>query len=307
MYSLITEDSRLMSIETDNAKRMIIANMVLNEYQKKVREFYREDPEPSRTEAGGTKWVEWNQRRIAFKISTESAILQAYQTEQFFKASSAAIEVSDTNKLSKIIASEASSEAIEGSVGKQVNIFNRLLSEKLATIEDVKETSAKMLTPISELGVITQRVKEIKQNLATAGVTFLDDEEITKLLLDKLGLKDSDVNFDEAQAEMRTNIETLISEGFDKAIPQLVAQKDKVLTFWKDESKLSTPESIIAQTEFLTTLFGEVTGLGKDFAPNVLLRMNPITLDLIAQSLNIDSDSFRTTLETTFKISLPSI
>ena len=41
MYSLITEDSRLMSIETDNAKRMIIANMVLNEYQKKVREFYK--------------------------------------------------------------------------------------------------------------------------------------------------------------------------------------------------------------------------------------------------------------------------
>ena len=72
------------------------------------------------------------------------------------------------------------------------------------------------------------------------------------MLLDKLGLKDSDVNFDEAQAEMRTNIETLISEGFDKAIPQLVAQKDKVLTFWKDESKLSTPESIMAQTEFLT-------------------------------------------------------
>ena len=307
IYSLITEDSRLMSIETDNAKRMIIANMVLNEYQKKVREFYREDPEPSRTVEGGNKCVEWNQRRIAFKIATESAILKAYQTEQFFKASSAAIEVSDTNKISKTIASEASSTAIEGAVGKQVNIFNRLLSEKLATIEDVKETSAKTLTPISELDVITQRVNEIKQDLAKAGVTFLDDEEITKLLLDKLGLKDSDVNFDEAQAEMRTNIETLISEGFDKAIPQLVAQKDKVLTFWKDESKLSTPESIMAQTEFLTTLFGEVTGLGKDFAPNVLLRMNPITLDLIAQSLNIDSDSFRTTLETIFKISLPSI
>jgi len=115
---------------------MIIANMVLNEYQKKVREFYREDPEPSRTEAGGNTWVDWNQRRIKFKIATEDAILKAYQTEQFFKASSTAIELQDTNAISKTIASEASSTAIEGAVGKQVNIFNRLLSEKLATIED---------------------------------------------------------------------------------------------------------------------------------------------------------------------------
>jgi hypothetical protein len=307
VYNLITSDSRLITIEKDDAKRMIIANMVLNEYQKKVREFYREDPEPSRTLLNGNEWVKWNQRRIAFKIGTESAILKSYQTEQFFKATSELIELQDVNAISKTIASEASSEAIEGIVGKQVNIFNRLLSEKLATLEDIKETSAKTLTPISELSFITERVNEIKQDLVKAGITFLDDEEITKLLFKKLGIKDSDVNFDEAQAEMRTNIETLISEGFDKAMPQLVAQKDKILTFWKDESKLSTPESIMAQTEFLTTLFGEVTGLGKDFAPNVLLRMNPITLDLIAQSLNIDSDSFRTTLETIFKISLPSI
>jgi len=306
VYDTIMIDDRLVTIQKDETKRMIIANAIINEYQKKVREFYQQDPEPSQTLNNGNDWAEWNNRRVAFKIATEKAILDAYKTEQTFKALNELVNSGTTNQISKLIASEASEHAITSIIGSRTNVINENLSKKLATIEDIKETSAKTLTPISELSLIKEQVKLAKIDLEKAGVTFLDDEEITNLILDKLGIKDSDVNFDEAQAEMRTNIETLISQGFDKAMPQLVAQKDKILTFWKDESKLSTPESIVAQTEFLSNLFGEVTGLGKDFVPNVLLRIDPITLDLIAQSLNVDTDSFRTTLETIFKINLPS-
>ena len=45
---------------------------------------------------------------------------------------------------------------------------------------------------------------------------------------------------------------------------------------------------------------GELTGLGKEFVPNILLKLDPETIDLMAKGMNTDQDDFRKILETAF-------
>ena len=297
--SIIETDKRLIVIEPDKAKRMIIANAVLHEYQKKVREWYNANPEPSKTLNNGNDWVQWNNQREQWKFDTESKLISAYAKEDYYKQIKTLIDEGDTNEISKLIASEATTQATSSIIEENVNATLTRLSELNATIENIRQDSANALTPISELPIIKERVKAIKSELDKLGIK-LDDADITKRFLEGLGIQDSDVNFEEVRATIQSNIENVISEGFNKALPQLVSQKDKWWTVTVDESLLPTAESLAERAEFITNVMGELTGLGKEFVPNILLKLDPETIDLMAKGMNTDQDDFRKILETAF-------
>jgi len=297
--NIIETDKRLIVIEPDKAKRMIIANAVLHEYQKKVREWYNANPEPSKTLNNGNEWIKWNNEREQWKFATESKLISAYAKEDYYKQIKTLIDEGDTNEISKLIAGEATTQATSSIVEENVNATLTRLSDLNATIENIKQDSANALTPISELPIIKERVKAIKSELDKLGIK-LDDADITKRFLEGLGIQDSDVNFEEVRATIESNIENIISEGFNKALPQLVSQKDKWWTVTVDESLLPTVESLAERAEFITNVMGELTGLGKEFAPNILLKLDPEIIDLMARSMNTDQDDFRKILETAF-------
>ena len=297
--NIIKADKRLIIIEPDKAKRMIIANAVLHEYQKKVREWYNANPEPSKTLNNGNDWVKWNNQREQWKFDTESKLIASYAKEDYYKQIKTLIDEGDTNEISKLIASEATTQATSSIIEDNVNATLTRLSELNATIENIRQDSANALTPISELPIIKERVKAIKSELDKLGIK-LDDADITKRFLEGLGLQDSDVNFEEVRATIQSNIENIISEGFNKALPQLVSQKDKWWTVTVDESLLPTAESLAERAEFITNVMGELTGLGKEFVPNILLKLDPETIDLMAKGMNTDQDDFRKILETAF-------
>ena len=51
---------------------------------------------------------------------------------------------------------------------------------------------------------------------------------------------------------------------------------------------------------FLQDIMGELTGMGNDFNPLILLQLDDVYIDRIAQAINADADVFRTALENAY-------
>ena len=99
----------------------------------------------------------------------------------------------------------------------------------------------------------------------------MSDEDITNKLLQGLGLKDTVIDIEGVKSQIQGNIESLINDGFIKTMPELINIEDNPLTFWKDEGVDTSPQV----EKFLNTVLGELTGLGVEFNPNVLTRLDP--------------------------------
>ena len=84
-------------------------------------------------------------------------------------------------------------------------------------------------------------------------------------------------------------------------VTQLVIEKDKWWTPFTDETIDTTPQV----KEFLNNVLGELTGLGLEFNPDVLTRLDPTFIDLIAKGLNLNSESFRDAIQKVYNITLP--
>jgi hypothetical protein len=289
---IMDTDDTLIKIAPNDAEMMMITNTVVQEYERMVMEWYATDEgkEPSMTLDGGTAWQKWNERRVDFRNETMDDLLSTYKTEAYFKRAMSLIEQGNTNKLSTLVASDVTKDAIEKVFETTVTQATALLEKHGQTFENFKEESARLLTPISELQSFKQMVNSVRNGLATAGVTNVDDDEIKKMLFDQIGLSDADVDLEAVKQQFISNTENVITEGFEKSFPTLV--KDKAWTFWTDEAKNQIPQI----TEFLNNTLGELTGMGDDFAPQILLRMDDAFIDMIAQALGADPDVFRTAL-----------
>ena len=116
------------------------------------------------------------------------------------------------------------------------------------------------------------------------------------MLLDKIGLQDSDVDLEAIKDQFVTNTDNVIAQGFDKSFPALV--EDNKWTVWVDEAaeQLKSPQ----MTGFIKTIMGELTGMGNDFNPSILLQLDDVYIDRIAQAVGADPDVFRTALIITY-------
>ena len=88
-------------------------------------------------------------------------------------------------------------------------------------------------------------------------------------------------------------------------MPELINVEDKWWTPFTDEGVNTTPQV----KEFLNSVLGELTGLGTellvDGKPEILTRLDPTFIDLIAKGLNVDSEIFRQTIQKLYNITLP--
>ena len=128
-------------------------------------------------------------------------------------------------------------------------------------------------------------------------------------IADLTGSADSDgdtvIDFDTIKGQIQGNIESLINDGFIKTMPELINVEDKWWTPFTDEGVNTTPQV----KEFLNSVLGELTGLGTellvDGKPEILTRLDPTFIDLIAKGLNVDSEIFRQTIQKLYNITLP--
>ena len=74
--------------------------------------------------------------------------------------------------------------------------------------------------------------------------------------------------------------------------------EDKGWTVCVDEAdeQLKSPQI----TGFIKTIMGELTGMGNDFNPSILLQLDDVYIDRIAQAVGADPDVFRTVLINTY-------
>ena len=297
-------DSRLATIENDEVKRRLIANSVNNEYRKQVAKFYREDPEPSKTLNDGRDWQEWNERRTKFQFDMEQKMIATYKTEDYYKSIKAIMDKGETNAISKLIASEVEGQTIDTVFESQLMATEKTLKDSGFTVQNIIEDAQNQLLSIGELGIIKERVESIKKELATAGIK-MSDEDITNKLLQGLGLKDTVIDIEGVKSQIQGNIESLINDGFIKTMPELINVEDKWWTPFTDEGVNTTPQV----KEFLNSVLGELTGLGTellvDGKPEILTRLDPTFIDLIAKGLNVDSEIFRQTIQKLYNITLP--
>ena len=300
LFNTIMVDTRLVNIETDEVKRRIIANTVNNEYRKQVEKWYRENPEPSKTLNDGRDWQDWNSNRTKFQFDTEQKMIATYKTDDYYKSIKAIMDKGDTNAISKLIASEVEGQTIDTVFESQLMATENMLKEGGFSVQNIIEDAQNQLLPIGELSVIKERVSSIKNELLKSGIK-MSDEDITNKLLQGLGLKDTVIDFDTIKGQIQGNIETLINDGFIKTMPELINIEDNLLTFWKDEGVDTSPQV----EKFLNSVLGELTGLGVEFNPDVLTRLDPTFIDLIANGINVDSRTLRKTIQQLYNITLP--
>ena len=304
VWDTLLVDTKLFDIENDEVKRRIIANTVLNEYAKRVDKWYSENPEPSKTLNNGTEWLEWNKNRKQFQFETEALILKTYKTEDYYKSIKAIMDKGDTNAISKIIASEVSNQTIDLVMESQIKATTDSLISQNQTVQNIIEDAQNQLLDIKDLSIIKERVNVIQQELKQSGIN-LSDDEVTQKLLEGLGINNTQIDFELIKNQIQGNIENLINEGFIKSMPELLNEKDKWWTINTDESLQVTPESLQRTTEFLNNVLGELTGLGLEFNPDVLTRLDPTFIDLIAKGLNVDNRTLRKTIQQLYNITLP--
>ena len=300
VWETLLVDNRLVKIENDEVKRRIIANTVLNEYSKQVSAWYNEFPEPSKTLNDGRDWQEWNANRKKFQFETEQKLIATYKTEDYYKSIKSLMDKGDTNSISKLIASEVEGQTIDTVFESQLMATENMLKEGGFSVQNIIEDAQNQLLPIGELSVIKERVASIKNELLKSGIK-MSDEDITNKLLQGLGLKDTVIDFDTIKGQIQGNIETLINDGFIKTMPELINIEDNPLTFWKDEGVDTSPQV----EKFLNSVLGELTGLGVEFNPDVLTRLDPTFIDLIAKGINVDSRTLRKTIQQLYNITLP--
>ena len=300
VWETLLVDNRLVKIENDEVKRRIIANTVLNEYSKQVSAWYNENPEPSKTLNDGRDWRDWNDNRKKFQFETESRLIATYKTEDYYKSIKALMDKGDTNAISKLIASEVEGQTIDTVFESQLMATENMLKEGGFSIQNIIEDAQNQLLSIGELGVIKERVASIKNELLKSGIK-MSDEDITNKLLQGLGLKDTVIDIEGVKSQIQGNIESLINDGFIKTMPELINIEDNPLTFWKDEGVDTSPQV----EKFLNTVLGELTGLGVEFNPDVLTRLDPTFIDLIAKGLNVDNRTLRKTIQQLYNITLP--
>ena len=210
----------------------------------------------------------------------------------------------DTNAISKLIASEVEEQTIDTVFESQLMATEKTLKDSGFTVQNIIEDAQNQLLSIGELGIIKERVESIKKELATAGIK-MSDEDITNKLLQGLGLKDTVIDIEGVKSQIQGNIESLINDGFIKTMPELINVEDKWWTPFTDEGVNTTPQV----KEFLNSVLGELTGLGTellvDGKPEILTRLDPTFIDLIAKGLNVDSEIFRQTIQKLYNITLP--
>ena len=304
VWETLLVDNRLVTIENDEVKRRIIANTVLNEYSKQVSAWYNENPEPSKTLNDGRDWQEWNERRTKFQFDMEQKMIATYKTEDYYKSIKAIMDKGDTNAISKLIASEVEGQTIDTVFESQLMATEKTLKDSGFTVQNIIEDAQNQLLSIGELGVIKERVASIKNELLKSGIK-MSDEDITNKLLQGLGLKDTVIDIEGVKSQIQGNIESLINDGFIKTMPELINVEDKWWTPFTDEGVNTTPQV----KEFLNSVLGELTGLGTellvDGKPEILTRLDPTFIDLIAKGLNVDSEIFRQTIQKLYNITLP--
>jgi|TARA_Y100000296_G_scaffold72395_1_gene88725 hypothetical protein len=298
LTKIMDTDTAIIKIAPNAAERMMITNTVIQEYENQVMAWYADpqNAEPSKTANGGKDWIEWNRERVKFRNETVNDLLATYKTEAYYKKAKSLIEQGDTNSLSTLIASDVTKDVIEKAFDTTITTVTNQMSKSKQTFENFKEESARLLTPISELPQFKAMLNNVKNNLAKAGIINIDDAELTKMLLEKIGLNDADVDLEAVKDQFISNTNTVIEQGFDKSFPTLV--EDNPLTFWTDEAKaqLKSPE----MASFLQDIMGELTGMGNDFNPLILLQLDDVYIDRIAQAINADADVFRTALENAY-------
>ena len=298
LTKIMDTDTAIIKIAPNAAERMMITNTVIQEYENQVMAWYAdpENKEPSKTANGGKDWIEWNRERVKFRNETVNDLLATYKTEAYYKKAKSLIEQGNTNSLSTLIASDVTKDVIDKSFDTTITTVTNQMAKSKQTFENFKEESARLLTPISELPQFKAMLNNVKNNLAKAGIINIDDAELTKMLLEKIGLNDADVDLEAVKDQFISNTDNVIEQGFDKSFPTLV--EDNPLTFWTDEAKaqLKSPE----MASFLQDIMGELTGMGNDFNPLILLQLDDVYIDRIAQAINADADVFRTALENAY-------
>ena len=298
LTKIMDTDDKLIKIAGNAVERLMITNTVIQEYENQVMEWYADpdNKEPSKTANGGKDWIEWNRKRVAFRNETVNDLLATYKTEGYYKKAKALIEQGNTNSLSTLIASDVTEDVIEKSFESTITLATNEMAKSKQTFENFKEESARLLTPISELPQFKAMINNVKSNLAKAGIVNIDDAEIAKMLLDKINLKNSDVDLEAIKDQFITNTDNVIEQGFDKSFPTLV--EDNKWTVWVDEAaeQLKSPQ----MTGFIKTIMGELTGMGNYFNPSILFQLDDVYIDRIAQAVGADPDVFRTALINTY-------
>ena len=300
LHGIMMNDGRLVQIEKDETKRAIIANTVINQYGNMVEKWYDENPEPSLTLNNGVEWRKWNEKRRQWQFDTVKHLIATYKTEDYYKAIKAVMEKQDTNSISKLLASEAEGEALEKVMETQVISIKKELTSQNATIETIIQDASNTLTEIKDTPFIQNEVKAAQAMLKNAGVNLTDDV-VTEMLLKELGLDKAKIDFDLIRDNIATNITNLVNGGFSKTMPSLVFEKDKWWTPFTDETIDTSPQV----EKFLTQVLGELTGLGDQFDPVLLTKLEPTQIDLIAKAMNVDITQFRNVLQKLFDIALP--
>ena len=298
LTKIMDTDDKLIKIAGNDVAALMITNTVVQEYESQVMAWYADpdNKEPSKTANGGQDWVDWHKKRVEFRNKTMDDLLATYKTEGYYKKAKALIEQGNTNSLSTLIASDVTEDVIEKAFESTITLATNEMAKNKQTFENFKEESARLLTPISELPQFKAMINNVKSNLAKAGIVNIDDAEIAKMLLDKIGLQDSDVDLEAIKDQFVTNTDNVIAQGFDKSFPTLV--EDKGWTVWVDEAaeQLKSPQI----TGFIKTIMGELTGMGNDFNPSILLQLDDVYIDRIAQAVGADPDVFRTALINTY-------
>ena len=210
----------------------------------------------------------------------------------------------DTNAISKLIASEMANQTITLVMESQVKATTDELIKQNQTVQNIIEDAQNQLLDIKDLSIIKERVNAIQKELKESGIN-LSDDEVTQKLLQGLGINETQIDFETIRNQIQGNIQSLIDTGFIKSMPELLNEKDKWWTINTDESLQVTPESLQRTTEFLNNVLGELTGLGLEFNPDILTRLDPTFIDLIAKGLNLNSESFRNAIQKVYNITLP--
>jgi len=300
LHGIMMNDGRLVQIEKDETKRAIIANTVINQYGTMVEKWYDDNAEPSLTLNNGQEWRKWNEERRQWQFDTVKHLIATYKTEDYYKAIKAVMEKQDMNSTSKLLASEAEGEALENVMETQVMSIKKELTSQNATIETIIQDASNTLTEIKDTAFIQNEVKAAQAMLKKAGVNLTDDV-VTEMLLKELGLDNAKIDFDLIRDNIATNITNLVNDGFSKTMPSLVVEKDKWWTPLTDETIDTSPQV----EKFLTQVLGELTGLGDQFDPVLLTKLEPTQIDLIAKAMNVDITQFRNVLQKLFDVALP--
>lgn len=255
-------------------------------YEQKVMEWYGDidNKEPSQVANGGQDWRTWNSKRKEFMKNAEEEILKQFSSEDYFTAMKNIIASGDTDLIAAAVKGDAATELINKNV---TDIVTNMDTKKFF------DTAANMLIEPEQLLLQNPDFLSDVNDLNAMGVS-ISAEDLADMVIKNSGQEKIDLN--ERKQNIATNISTLLADGFEATFPQLLSENEsgfvETINFFKDYGAERAKENTETVTNFLNSMFGELTGTGENFNPAVLNVLSAEQIDLIAVALGVDQDDF---------------